>query len=170
MDPHKKSSQQSKDAQATPKTQAQPRDLEQFLAAPWLETSIVSDAQIDEELEALGFDLDELEATARQLTPSSGPQWRAQARARQLEHQATLARHQAALRTQSKQSHTKSAPRTRQALLAALDLARKDPVFGQEVAAYFRLRAPEEATDQELEGLLDDLETLRALTLADSQD
>ena len=61
----------------------------------------------------------------------------------------------------------KEAPRTpvlpREELLAKIEAARTDGRFRAPIAAAFRKRTAEESTDEELRGLLDEIEMLRKL-------
>lgn len=52
---------------------------------------------------------------------------------------------------------------SRDALLGELNQARRNPVTGASVEAMYRNRRPEEASDEELRGMLEDVEDLKRL-------
>jgi hypothetical protein len=108
--------------------------FEAFLDAQWLDPQAVSDEVIDEQLA--------------------------------LAH----AHHAALQRTHVQRSLTHNTPRnTReptghvQELIARLAQARVHPSLGNDVSAYFRRRDHEDASEQELQALLDDFELLQKL-------
>lgn len=142
---------------------AQPSDqtlapLEQWLDASWLDDQLVTSDELDQELRRAGLDPTALEADAHALINALTQEQESwQARALKLEQQSQ--RRMSAAMTRRPPQPAQS----RQALLAALELARQDPIFGQQVTTFFRQRQPAEASDQELEALLEDLEALRAL-------
>lgn len=142
---------------------AQPNDetlepLELWLDATWLDEQLSPADEVDQELRRLGLEPEALEAKAQALINTLSAQQESwQDRAIKLEQQSQRRMSEATARRPPQPAQS------RQALLAALELARQDPIFGQQVATFFRQRQRAEATDHELEALLEDIEALRAL-------
>lgn len=108
--------------------------FEAFLDAQWLDPQAVSDEVIDRELEL------------------------------------AVAHHDALRRTQPQRALARATARqTRpptgrvQQLVERIQQARAHPSLGPDVSAYFRRRDHEDASEQELQALLDDFELLRQL-------
>ena len=130
-------------------------ELEALLASEILDEDAISDEQVDQMLLDIGASPLVLEDNADALITQLQQgqlQWQSDARR-------DINRHRQLIERPPRERHI----HCRQTLLDTIEEARRDPMFGQEVATYFRHRSPEEATDEELLGLLEDLETLRQL-------
>lgn len=133
--------------------------FEALLEAEILDTSVTSDEEIEQQLRDLGADMEDLnERGAHFQNMADQPAWQSRAKAH-------ITRRQQILERPPRERPLLS----RNMLLSSIEQARHDPLFGQEIATYFRHRAPEEATDEELLGLLEDLETLRDLIEGNAQ-
>lgn len=131
--------------------------LEEMLDADWLRVDAVAEEEIDRELEALGLIPEQVEAQGARLgrrAAMGALDWRAKARQRMNQHAARI----------EAMTRTPRAPMTRGELLEALERARSSSDAGADhIATYFRSRTPEVASNEELQGLLQDLELLHAL-------
>ena len=123
------------------------------------------DEAIDEELRAAGADPEAIASSVR-----------AQVEEALAEEQALLPWQRLARRKRRRQARwledeqgprgSGSRPLARAELLRRIDEARRHPRLEGRVQAYFRGREPHEASDEELRGLLEDLEILRRLSEA----
>lgn len=131
--------------------------LELMLDASWLREDETSLEEIDAQLSAMGLDPEDIEKrgarTARRASMGA-LDWRAQARQKIQQRNALL-------------EQFDRAPRPtlgRGELLEAIERARLATREGEaHISTYFRSRTPEVASNEELQGLLQDLELLHAL-------
>jgi hypothetical protein len=115
----------------------------------------LSPAELDAELAAAGFDPDEVGAQG--VADAEALLARREEQAWQAAAQEKLARVQAAFAAKAARPREKL-PRAE--LLARIGRARVDPRLTQPVAVMFRNKRTEEASDEELEELLTELEAL----------
>lgn len=130
-------------------------DLESLLEQEILDSDALSDEDVDRALLALGADPIQMgidvhtDIQARLAVVGS---WQHNARAHMDQLEPTLSRTPSIPATQ-----------TRQDLMDQIEHIKHDPLFGKEVATFFRHRKAQEVSNEELAGLLDDLDVLRQI-------
>lgn len=133
--------------------------LEGLRDAEVLDEEFVGEEALAEELREMGLDPEEVARRGREVAAiarTRDASWRAVATARQERWRALAAARRAPARS-------RRASMSRAELLDALEEARQRPGVGKRVAAYFRGRNPGAADEEELRGMLEDLELLFTL-------
>ena len=133
--------------------------LEGLRDAEVLDGEFVDEAALAQELRSMGLDPGEVARRGREtaaVARTSDVSWREVATARQARWKAL---------TEARRAPTRSrrAAMSRAELLEALEEARQRPGVGRRVAAYFRGRNPGLADEDELRGMLEDIELLFTL-------
>ncbi len=131
--------------------------LEQMLDTQWLREDATGDDEIDAALSEMGIEPEALERQGARLgrrAQMGALDWRAKARARMNRRAQMLEMSEREPRPQLKRGE----------LLEAIERARATSCDrADHIATYFRSRTPEVASNEELQGLLQDLELLHAL-------